>query len=479
MFSVRTNSVTTGVCASRARQRSRIPRKPFRRPRASGSTHTCCTCTASGVHADASALKRTTSSSSQSHDRPSSICARVRHLNPSASAASGSRPSSARCAAAHAGTSRSRSASVAGRSPVSPFGGGSSMTYTGCPGRSSRGAGNRDADAAQSSPTARSSPITIRERLRAAASAKRSQASPDGTMFAPTWQSAVTRPSRSAAATNRPSPRRATSSRNTRSTGARPQNSSTSSSDGSVSTRIASRTMPIHVRAEQGDYAEAVLLPGDPLRAKYIAETYLEGVEQRNAERGLLGYTGTWNGKPVSVQGTGMGCPGATIVFEELVQLGCKKLIRVGTCGGLQAHHQLGDLIVALSAVPAGATAMHLVANEPHCPTASWSLIHGAVHAAKEIGQAMHVGPIVSSDLFYNPDEGQYERWSRRGVLAVEMEASALFTVGALRGVEAGCLLTVSDIVVEGVFTRISDEELRGAVDRMTRVALLTVTADH
>jgi DeoD family purine-nucleoside phosphorylase len=230
--------------------------------------------------------------------------------------------------------------------------------------------------------------------------------------------------------------------------------------------------MPIHVRAEPGDYAEAVLLPGDPLRATYIAETYLDDVVQRNAERGLLGYTGTYKGKPVSVQGTGMGCPGATIVFEELIQLGCKKLIRVGTCGGLQAHHALGDVIVALSAVPADSTAMHLVNDEPHCPTASWELIHGAVHAAKEQGQPLHVGPIVSSDLFYNPDEGQYERWSSRGVLAVEMEASALFTVAAIRGVQAGCLLTVSDIVVEGVFTRITDEELRASVDRMTRIGL-------
>jgi DeoD family purine-nucleoside phosphorylase len=235
--------------------------------------------------------------------------------------------------------------------------------------------------------------------------------------------------------------------------------------------------MPIHVRAEPGEYAEAVLLPGDPLRAKYIAETYLEDVVQRNAERGLLGYTGTYEGKPVSVQGTGMGCPGATIVFEELIQLGCKKLIRVGTCGGLQAHHALGDVIVALSAVPADSTAMHLVNGEPHCPTASWDLIHGAVHAAKEQGQPLHVGPIVSSDLFYNPNEGQYERWSARGVLAVEMEASALFTVAAIRGVQAGCLLTVSDIVVEGVFTRITDEELRASVDRMTKIALDVATA--
>jgi DeoD family purine-nucleoside phosphorylase len=243
--------------------------------------------------------------------------------------------------------------------------------------------------------------------------------------------------------------------------------------------------MPIHLRAEPGDYADAVLLPGDPLRAKYIADTYLDDVKQVNEERGLLGYTGTWEGKPVSVQGTGMGCPGAAIVFEELIQLGCTKLMRVGTCGGLQPNHALGDLIVALTAVPADSTAMHLVGNEPHCPTASWELIHGAVHAAKEMGQPMHVGPIVSSDVFYNANEGQYERWSARGVLAVEMEAAALFTVaavggiGKVSGVRGGCLLTVSDIVVEGAFTRITDEELRAAVDRMTRVALATVTSGH
>src|SRR6188768_3832309 len=230
--------------------------------------------------------------------------------------------------------------------------------------------------------------------------------------------------------------------------------------------------MPIHLRAEPDDYAEACLLPGDPLRAQYIAETYFEDAKQVNAERGLLGYTGAWNGKPVSVQGTGMGCPGATIVFEELIQIGCKKLLRVGTCGGLQPSHALGDLIVAISAVPADSTAMHLVNNEPHCPTASWSLVHEAVHIAKHSDQHLHVGPIVSSDLFYNPNEGQYERWSSRGVLAVEMEAAALFTVAALRGVQAGCLLTVSDIVVEGEFKRISDEELKAAVDRMTRLAL-------
>ena len=237
--------------------------------------------------------------------------------------------------------------------------------------------------------------------------------------------------------------------------------------------------MPIHVRAEPGDYAEACLLPGDPLRAKYIAETYLEGAVQRNSERGMLGYTGEFEGRPVSVQATGMGCPSAAIVIEELVQLGVKRMLRVGTCGGLQPDLQLGDLIVALSAIPADATARHLVGTDQHVPTASWELVHGAVHVGKEIGQAMRIGPIVSSDLFYNPDDGQYARWSSRGVLAVEMEAAVLFTLGALRGFAAGCLLTVSDVVVEGEFKRISDEELRAAVDRMTRVALATVTAEH
>jgi purine-nucleoside phosphorylase len=235
--------------------------------------------------------------------------------------------------------------------------------------------------------------------------------------------------------------------------------------------------VPIHVRAEPGEYAEACLLPGDPLRAKYVAETFLENAEQRNWERGMLGYTGTFRGRPVSVQATGMGCPSAAIVVEELVQLGVKRLLRIGTCGGLQPDLQLGDLIVAVSAVAADATAQHLV-GEPHAPTADWELVHGAVHAAKELGKPVRVGPIVSSDLFYNPDDGQYQRWSDRGILAVEMEAAVLFTIGALRKVKAGCLLTVSDVVVEGEFIRISDEEMKAAVDQMTELALGTVTAD-
>jgi len=235
--------------------------------------------------------------------------------------------------------------------------------------------------------------------------------------------------------------------------------------------------MPIHIRAEPGEYAEACLLPGDPLRAKYIAETYFDDVQQRNSERGLLGYSGTWEGKPVSVQGTGMGCPGATIVFEELIQLGCRKLIRVGTCGGLQPSHKLGDLIVAISAVPADSTATHYVLGEPHAPTADFGLVHEALHQAKHLGKPVRVGPIVSSDIFYQPDSGLAGRWSERGILAVEMEAAILFTLGALRKIQAGCMLIVSDVVVEGEFVRITDEEMRAAVDQMTELALHVVTA--
>ena len=198
--------------------------------------------------------------------------------------------------------------------------------------------------------------------------------------------------------------------------------------------------MPIHVRAEPGDYAEACLLPGDPLRAKYIAETYLDNPVLRNEERAMYGYTGEFEGKPVSVQATGMGCPSAAIVIEELAQLGVKRLLRIGTCGGLQPDMKLGDLVVALSAVPADSTATHYVGGEPHAPTADWELVHAAIHAAKELGKPVRVGPIVSSDIFYDPDPGRAQRWSDRGILAVEMEA---------------------------------------AVDQMTELALSTITAEH
>jgi DeoD family purine-nucleoside phosphorylase len=187
----------------------------------------------------------------------------------------------------------------------------------------------------------------------------------------------------------------------------------------------------------------------------------------------MLGYTGTFEGRPVSVQSTGMGCPSAAIVIEELIQLGARRLIRVGTCGGLQPSLRLGDLVVALSAVPGDSTALRYTGGEAHAPTADFGVTHGLIHAAKALDLRPHVGAIASSDTFYDPDPARHTRWAERGVLAVEMEAAVLFTIAAIRGVEGACLLTVSDIVAgEQHFTRISDEQLAAAVGRMTRLAL-------
>jgi DeoD family purine-nucleoside phosphorylase len=230
--------------------------------------------------------------------------------------------------------------------------------------------------------------------------------------------------------------------------------------------------VPIHVRAEAGDYAEACLLPGDPNRARWIAETQLEGAVERNTVRGLLGFTGEVDGRPVSVQATGMGGPSAAIVVEELIQLGVKRIVRVGTCGGLQSDMALGELVLAISAVPSDGTMLTYTGGEPHAPTADFELVHAAVHQAKHDGTKLRVGPCVSSSTFYDPDTGRAQRWSDRGVLAVEMEAAILFTIAALRRIQAACLLTVSDIIVKGEFVRITDAELQAAVERMTELAI-------
>ena len=237
--------------------------------------------------------------------------------------------------------------------------------------------------------------------------------------------------------------------------------------------------MPIHLRADPGDYAEACLLPGDPLRARWIADRFIDGARQVNGERGLLGYTGSFEGKPVSVQATGMGTPSAAIVVEELIALGATRLLRVGTCGGLQPTLALGELVLALSAVPADGTTSRYVGGEPHAPTTDWELLHGAVHAAKELGKKVRVGPIASSDTFYDPDADRHHRWAERGVLAVEMEASALFTIAALRGARAACLLVISDLVGSKQHERISDADLEAAVEIMAELALRAVTSSN
>jgi DeoD family purine-nucleoside phosphorylase len=233
---------------------------------------------------------------------------------------------------------------------------------------------------------------------------------------------------------------------------------------------------PVHVRAEPGEFAENVLLPGDPRRAKYIAENFFEEAKLVTEERGMLGYTGTYKGRPVSVQATGMGCPSAAIVTEELIELGARNLVRVGTCGGYHGDLRLGDLIIATAATPQDGTVSSITRGVPYAPAANFDIVHAAHHAAESAGRRTFVGPIVTSDLFYDPQEDPATFWSKLGVLAVEMEAAAIFTLCAMRGVRAGCLLTVSDTIGMEV-VRISDEGLQRAVDNMMELALDTLHA--
>ena len=210
---------------------------------------------------------------------------------------------------------------------------------------------------------------------------------------------------------------------------------------------------------------------------KYIADTFLSDVVQRNSERGMLGFTGTFEGKPVSVQSSGMGCPSAAIVIEELVQLGVKKIMRVGTCGGLQPDMTMGDLVIALSATGGG---LDRVALRPRRAARA----DGRLRARPRGGapgeaprQARARRPDRLERHLLPAGSGLAGRWSDRGILGVEMEAAVLFTLGALRKIQAGCMLIVSDVIVEGEFLRISDEDMRKAVDEMTELALHTVTA--
>jgi DeoD family purine-nucleoside phosphorylase len=230
--------------------------------------------------------------------------------------------------------------------------------------------------------------------------------------------------------------------------------------------------MPIHLRAEAGDYAPNVLCPGDPLRAKYIAETFFDpGFRQVNAERGMLGFTGTFDGKPISVQSTGMGCPSAGIVFEELIMLGATRLVRVGTCGGIGDGMAMGDTVVAIAASSDDQTPLRYADMDGYAPSATFALVEVAARLAREGGKgAVHVGPVVTSGLFYDPDTAAAARWRRLGHIGIEMEAAMMYTVAAVKRVESLAIMTVSDIVGDGESTRISDEDLRAGVDQMMQI---------
>src|ERR687891_1303823 len=233
----------------------------------------------------------------------------------------------------------------------------------------------------------------------------------------------------------------------------------------------------IPLRAEEGDYAPLVLLPGDPNRARRISERFDEGsARQVNEHRGLLGFTGTYRGNAVSVQTSGIGTPSLSIVVEELLRLGAKRLMRVGTCGGIARGLNTGDLVIATAACPVdGATTTYLH-GERYAPAADFELTRALVDAAGSAGIEARTGLVASVDVFYNTDADYASRWRERGVLAFEMEASVLFYLAARAGRQSACLLVVSDVLSEEVTSEesyVSADELAAAVDRMTEVALV------
>ena len=200
--------------------------------------------------------------------------------------------------------------------------------------------------------------------------------------------------------------------------------------------------------------AETILLPGDPLRAKFIAETYLEDVQQFNAVRNMLGFTGTYQGTPVSVMGSGMGIPSISLYAYELIHVfGCRRLVRVGTCGALQPDLHLYDVVVAQGACTNSAFMDQCRLPGTFAPIGSFRLIDDVVRRARERAVPFHVGNIMSSDVFYNANPDFNEAWTRMGILAVEMETAGLYATAAHAGVEALGIFTVSDSLVTGEVT--------------------------
>ncbi|ARJ37594.1 purine-nucleoside phosphorylase [Sporosarcina sp. P21c] len=234
--------------------------------------------------------------------------------------------------------------------------------------------------------------------------------------------------------------------------------------------------MSIHIDAKPGDIAETVLLPGDPLRAKYIAETFLEDVVQYNEVRNMFGFTGTYKGKRISVQGTGMGVPSISIYVTELMQeFGVQKLIRVGTCGAIQKDVKVRDVILAQGATTNSSLNDVTFGPIRFAPIANFDLLMKAYNAGKEKGLHLQVGNVYTEDFFYNED-AQHEKLARHGVLAVEMEAAALYTLAARYGRQALAVLTVSDHILTGEIT--TPEERQTTFNEMIEVALDAAIAE-
>jgi purine-nucleoside phosphorylase len=231
--------------------------------------------------------------------------------------------------------------------------------------------------------------------------------------------------------------------------------------------------MSIHIAAKPGDIAEAILLPGDPLRAKYIAENFLENAVQYNEVRNIFGYTGFYKGKRVSVQGTGMGIPSISIYLNELFRdYQVHRAIRIGTAGAIQPELKIRDLVIAMSAsTDSGANKIRFGGRD-FAPTASFNLLKTAYDTAVAKGWQPKVGPIVSSDMFYTENPDDWKLWAKFGVLALEMETAELYTLAAKYGREALTLVTISDSLITHEET--SSEERQTTFTRMMEVALET-----
>ncbi|AYE35533.1 purine-nucleoside phosphorylase [Clostridium septicum] len=227
----------------------------------------------------------------------------------------------------------------------------------------------------------------------------------------------------------------------------------------------------LHIMAKEGDIAETVLLPGDPLRAKFIAETYLENPVCYNNVRGMYGYTGTYNGKRVSVQGTGMGLPSHSIYVNELIRFyGAKRLIRIGSAGSINENVNVRDIVLAQSVSTNSGINKRRFKGMDYAPTANFELLLEAYNKGIEKGVNIKVGNVLSSDLFYDDTDVGINLWADYGCLAVEMESAELYTVAAKYGVEALSILTISDHIFKGIET--TPEERQESFTDMMEIAL-------
>ncbi|SEL07351.1 purine-nucleoside phosphorylase [Aquimarina amphilecti] len=229
--------------------------------------------------------------------------------------------------------------------------------------------------------------------------------------------------------------------------------------------------MSTHIAAKRGEVAETVLLPGDPMRAKWIAETFLDNSVCYNEVRGMFGYTGTYKGKKVSIQGTGMGIPSSLIYCHELINdFGVKNLIRVGSSGSYQKEVKLRDIVIAMAASSTSGINNSRFINSDYSPTADFDLLMKAVKYAGEHSIPIKAGNVLSADEFYEDDFDSYKKWAEYGVLCVEMEAAGLYTIAAKFNVKALAILTISDSLVTG--ERTSSEERETTFSKMVEIAL-------